>query len=369
MKTNIYRANLLKGIKVASRAVTTKAAMPILASLKIESDAGKLKLTGNNLELGIETSVDAVVLESGGFCVDARLFAEVIAKLPESEVNLSTAKNQLHIKCEKSEFKLPIKEDTSEFSSLPKVEETGNVEISELTMKDMIRQTIFCTSDNEAQKMMAGIHMEVKSNALTFCALDGHRIAQRKVDLAGSNSDCEMTIPGKSLAEVSKIMAGEADKKVRIAFNEKLACFFMEETKIITRLIEGKYFDVKRMMTLSGDIRITANRNDLISVIDRASLLIQETDKKPMIFKAKDRLYVELKSGLGSMKEELEIEKEGEDITIGLNHRFMMEALRAIDDENVTMCMINSKNPCVIKGENYIYIVLPITIKSNEAAA
>lgn len=360
---------LTNGINIVSKAVSTKTTMPILECILLKAEGGKLYLTANNLELGIETVVDATVLEEGQVAIEAKIFSDIVRKLPDSEIDLETTSDiRVDIRCEKSKFTIPCRTG-DEFSPLPQIEKEKSIRISQLTLKDIIRQTIFSISDNESTKMMTGECFEVTNNQLIVISLDGHRISRRKVDLSGENPDVKVVVPGKTLQELSKIINGGAEDMVDIYFSDRHLLFEYEDTRVVSRLIEGEYFRIANMMSMGHSLSVKANKRELMGIIDRASLLIQETDKKPIIVSVKNdnNLYVRLDTNLGSMKEEMEIEKEGDEIIIGFNPKFLMDALRVIDDDDVVIYMADSKNPCIIKDaeESYVYIILPININTD----
>ena len=233
-------------------------------------------------------------------------------------------------------------------------------------MRDIVRQTIFSVSDNENSRMMTGEHFEVKNNELTVTSLDGSRISMRKVALKGDNSDIDAIVPGRTLKDIIRIINGGADDSVDIYFTDSHMLFEFENTRVVSRLIEGEYFKIAHMLSMDTSLLVKANRSELMGCIDRASLLIQETDKKPIIVSVKNdnNLYIRLDTNMGSIKEEMEIEKDGKEIVIGFNPSFIMDALRVIDDDKVNIYMNDSKSPCLIKDneETFTYIILPINI-------
>ena len=360
---------LTSGINIVSKAVSTKTTMPILECILLKAEGGKLYLTANNLELGIETVIDATVLEEGQVALEAKLFSDIIRKLPDSEIDMETTSDiRVDIRCEKSKFTIPCRSG-DEFSPLPIIEKENSIRISQMALRDVIRQTIFSVSDNESTKMMTGEYFEVKDNQLIVISLDGHRISRRKINLAGENPDVKVVVPGKTLQELSKIINGDSEDMVDIFFSDRHLLFEFDDTRVVSRLIEGEYFKIANMMSMGHNLSVKANKKELMGIIDRASLLIQETDKKPIIVSVKndDNLYVRLDTNLGSMKEEMGIEKEGDEIIIGFNPKFLMDALRVIDDDDVCIYMMDSKNPCIIKDvdESYVYIILPININTD----
>ena len=238
-----------------------------------------------------------------------------------------------------------------------------------MTLRDVIRQTIFSISDNENTRLMTGECFEIKNNKLSVVSLDGHRISMRNIELKGENPDIKVVVPGKTLQEVSKILSGGIDDEVSIFFSDNHILFEFEDTRIVSRLIEGEYFKISQMLSIDHKIVVKANKRDLMAIIDRASIFIQETDKKPIVVSVKNdnNMYLRVDTNIGSLNEELEITKEGEEIIIGFNPKFIMDALRAIDDDTVNIYMYDSKSPCIIKDaeESYIYIILPININTS----
>lgn len=231
----------------------------------------------------------------------------------------------------------------------------------------MIRQTIFSIADNDNNKLMTGELFEIHDNEFKVVSLDGHRISIRNIELKDSYPDKKVVIPGKSLQEISKILSGETEDEVHIFFTGNHIVFEFDTTTIVSRLIEGEYFKINQMLSSDYETKFVINKRELLSCIDRATLLVKEGDKKPIIFTIRDgNMEIRINSQLGSMKEEIDIEKEGKDIIIGFNPKFLIDALRVIDDENVTIYMVNPKAPCFIRDEEqkYIYLILPVNFNS-----
>ena len=212
---------------------------------------------------------------------------------------------------------------------------------------------------------MTGELFEVEDNVLRVVSLDGHRISIRKIPLKNEFENIKVIIPGKTLNEISKILNGEASSIVKIYFTDKHALFEFDDTLVLTRLIEGEYYRIDQMLSSDYESKISINKNELARCIERASLLIRETDKKPIIIEANsDNLQLSTNTAIGSMKEDIAISLEGKDIIIGFNPKFLLDALRVIDDETVDIYLINAKSPCFIrdKEESYIYLILPVNI-------
>ena len=214
---------------------------------------------------------------------------------------------------------------------------------------------------------MTGELFEINGDEFKVVSLDGHRISIRKIHLKEEYNHIKVIVPGKTLNEISKILSGEVEDEVKIFFTNKHIVFEFDNTMVLSRLIEGEYYKIDQMLSSDYETKITVNKKEFLSCIDRATLLIKESEKKPIIININD-LNMELKinSAIGSMKEEIDIHKEGKDILIGFNPKFLMDALRVIDEEEVDIYLFNPKAPCFIKDkeETYIYLILPVNFNA-----
>lgn len=368
MKLICSKANLLKGVNIVSKAVPSKTTMSILECILIDASANEIKFTANDMELGIETKVEGNILQKGIIAIDAKVFSEIVRKLPDNDVTIESDNNyHISISCEKANFQISGKSG-EDFSYLPYIEKTDFISLSQFTLKEVIRQTIFSIADNDNNKLMTGELFEVHDNELKVVSLDGHRISIRKIELKENYPDRKVIVPGKSLQEVSKILSGETEDEVRIFFTGNHIVFEFDDTTVVSRLIEGEYFKINQMLSSDYETKFVINKKEFLNCIDRATLLVKEGDKKPIIFRiTNDNMEININSQLGSMKEDIDIEKEGRDILIGFNPKFLIDALRVIDDENVTIYMVNPKAPCYIRDEEqkYIYLILPVNFNSS----
>ncbi len=367
MKIICPKSNLVKGVSIVSKAVPSKTTMPILECILIDATTDIIKLTANDMELGIQTEIEGSIVEHGMIAIDAKIFSEIVRKLPDNEVVIETNSNlQTSIVCEKAKFDISGKPG-EEFSYLPVIEKLDSIEISQFTLKEVIRQTIFSIADTESNKLMTGELFEIKNNMLRVVSLDGHRISIRKIALKDNVNDKKLVVPGKTLMEVSKILSGEAESIVNISYTNNHIVFEFDNTIVVSRLIEGEYFKIDQMLSSDYDTKVRINKKELLSCIDRATLLVKEGDKKPIIINITDEMMeLKIKSQIGSMNEEIMINKEGKDLLIGFNPKFLIDALRVIDDEEVTLYLMNAKAPCFIKDENesYIYLILPVNFNA-----
>ncbi len=363
MKIICTKSELLKGINIVLKAVPSKTTMPVLECILVDASAGSIKFTGNDMELGIETKVNGVIEDRGIVALDAKLFSEIVRKLPDSEVTIeSDEKNNTVITCESARFQIMGK-DGDDFSALPMIEKNQPLMISQFTLKEIINQTIFSIAANDTNRIMTGELFEIKDNVFRVVSLDGHRISIRRSVLKEEYPDQKVIVPGKTLSEVSKILGGEADAMVEIYFTQNHIMFSFDDTVVVSRLIEGNYFRVDQMLSGDYETKVVINKREMLECIDRSTLLVREDDKKPIILDIKDgNMELKISSQIGSMNENISIEKEGRDIMIGFNPKFLIDALRAISDEQITIYYVNSKAPCFIRDENqsYVYLILPV---------
>ena len=357
------KSKLIEGMNIVMKAIPGKTTMMILECVVIEVKDNQIKLIANDLQLGIETLIDGEIKQEGSVAVGAKVFFEIIRKLPSDNVSITVDEEyHMNISCGKAKFNIMAKA-TDEFPYLPNIVKDKNVNISQFTLKDIIRQTVFSISDNENAKVMTAELFEIHDSELKVVSLDGHRISIRKVKLNQSYDDVSVIIPGKTLIEISKIINGGMDDEVSIFFTDKHVLFEFEDTIVLSRLIEGEYYKIDKMLSTDYETKVTVNKREMLECIDRSTLLLKESDKKPVIIDVQDDyMKFAMNSAIGSMDEDIDASKEGKDILIGFNPRFLMDALRVIDEDEITMYMINPKAPCFIRDqeETYIYLILPV---------
>ena len=363
MKLVFTKSNLNKAVGIVMKAVPTRTTMNILECILIDATTNEIKFTGNDMELGIESIVEGEIIEKGKIAIDAKLFSEIVRKLPDNDITLTTdSNNNALITCEKSKFNIAGKSG-DDFSYLPAIIKDKMITLSQFQLKEVINQTIFSIAINDNNKMMTGELFEVNEGTLKVVGLDGHRIAIRNIKLEGRSDDVRVVIPGKTLQEISKILNADAESFVNIYFTNNHVLFEFDQTHVVSRLIEGDYFKISQMLSNDYETKVSINKKEFLDSIDRANLLIREGDKKPIIINILNGLLqVNVNSAIGALNEDIDIDKEGKDIMIGFNPKFLMDALRVIDDENVTMYLVNHKSPCFIrdKEEKYIYLILPV---------
>uniref|UniRef100_UPI00405775FB DNA polymerase III subunit beta n=1 Tax=Agathobacter sp. TaxID=2021311 RepID=UPI00405775FB len=367
MKLICSKSNLLHGVNTVSKAVPTRTTMAILECILIDASTNEIKLVANDMELGIETRIEGDIIERGVIALDAKIFSEIVRKLPDNDVTIETdASFKTVISCEKAKFNI-IGKSGDDFSYLPYIEKNDSIAVSQFTLKEMIKQTIFSIADNDNNKLMTGELFEINENRLKVVSLDGHRISIRYIALKDNYPYKKVVVPGKTLQEINKIIPGNAEEEVMIYFTHNHVVFDFDATTVVSRLIEGEYFKIDQMLSSDYETRVRINKKELLSCIDRATLLVKEGDKKPIIMNITEgNMELRINSFIGSMNEDIDIEKEGKDILIGFNPKFFIDALRVIDEEEISLYMVNPKAPCFIKDDEgkFIYLILPVNFSN-----
>ena len=368
MKLICSKSNLLHGVNIVSKAVPTRTTMAILECILIDASANEIKFTANDMELGIETKIESEIAERGVIALDAKIFSEIVRKLPDSDVVIETdASFKTTITCEKAKFNI-VGKSGDDFSYIPYIERNEAITLSQFTLKEVIRQTIFSIADNDNNKLMTGELFEIEENHLKVVSLDGHRISIRNIELKNNYEHKKVVVPGKTLQEVSKILPGSAEEDVNMFLTDNHIVFEFDDTTVVSRLIEGEYFKIEQMLSSDYETKVKINKRELLDCIDRATLLVKEGDKKPIIMNVTDgNMELKINSFIGSMNEDIDIVKEGKDILIGFNPKFFIDALRVIDEEEVSLYMVNPKAPCFIKDDEgkFIYLILPVNFNAS----
>ena len=368
MKLICSKSNLLHGVNIVSKAVPTRTTMAILECILIDASANEIKLTANDMELGIETKIEGEIAERGVIALDAKIFSEIVRKLPDSDVVIETdASFKTTITCEKAKFNI-VGKSGDDFSYIPYIERNEAITLSQFTLKEVIRQTIFSIADNDNNKLMTGELFEIEENHLKVVSLDGHRISIRNIELKNNYEHKKVVVPGKTLQEVSKILPGSAEEDVNMFLTDNHIVFEFDDTTVVSRLIEGEYIKIEQMLSSDYETKVKINKRELLDCIDRATLLVKEGDKKPIIMNVTDgNMELKINSFIGSMNEDIDIVKDGKDILIGFNPKFFIDALRVIDEEEVSLYMVNPKAPCFIKDDEgkFIYLILPVNFNAS----
>ena len=364
MKIVCEKEKLLKGINSVINGVASKTTMPVLEGIYIKATKEGLTLIGSDIDVSIETKVEADVIQEGSIVIDSRIFSEIIRKLPNSEVKIEISENDLiQITCEKSVFNLVFM-NSSDYPSLPSINEDISVEVPQNLLKNMIKGTSFAIAQDETRPILQGILFEVKNRELNLVALDGYRLAVRN-ELLDVDNNIEVVIPGKTLNEVSKILEDNNDI-VKITFTNNHILFNINNTKIISRLLDGKFVNYVSLLPQEYKLLVNVKKQELQQGIERASLMAKDGNSNLIRLDVQeDILVITSNSQLGKVREEVNINLQGEGVQIAFNSRYLLDVLKNMEDDDVVIEMTSSVSPCVIKGRNSNsskYLVLPVRL-------
>ena len=370
MKIICEREKLLKAINAVVRGVPTRTTMPILEGIYLQTNNNELKLTTYDLELGIEYIIDAEIEEEGNTVVNATMFSEIIRRLPDSQIKIEVNENKLLvIECEGSLYKLSTM-NPDEFPELPKIDIENSLETEQVVLRNMIKKTIFAVSNEENRPIFTGCLFEINNNKLNIVAVDGFRMGWVSKVLEKNTEDFKAVIPGKTLNEVNKILTDSFDN-IRIGIAKNQGIFEMENCKIVTRLLDGEFFKYESAIPANWETRIRVNKNLLQSCLERVSLISSSTIEKKYPVKINidiGKITLSCTNQTGEAKEELYLETEGKNLEIGVNPKYFLDALKAIEDEEVYIEFGSDISPYIIKPiekleNDYIYMILPIRLK------
>ncbi|MBQ1351249.1 MAG: DNA polymerase III subunit beta [Oscillospiraceae bacterium] len=363
------KAVLLPAISTASKAVSTKSTIPALEGILIEANESLL-LTGYNLETGIQTICPALVEQPGTTVVNARLFGEILRRLPDDIVSFKMEGDLIHISCQASHFQInSISPD--DFPELPAVEQLHMLSIPEGTLKSMISETLFATSRDESKPIHTGSLFEVEENQLTLVAVDGYRLAIRReqVEIQGGETSFSFVVPGPALSEVEKI-ASDGENPVIISQGSRHVTFQIGDTTLLSRRLEGEFLNYKQAILNKHPITIIADAKTLLQSVDRVSLIINEKLKSPLRCTfGENSLFLKTATAIGVASDTCSVEGNGGGLEIGFNNRFLLDVLKAVPAETVRLKLNTNVSPCLIlpeaeEDDHFLYMVLPVRLKA-----
>ena len=370
MKFSCEKALLQAAISTTSRAVSPKSSIPALEGILLEAGSD-LRLTGYNLETGIRTIVPADIREEGTLVLGARLFGEIVRKLPDDIVTFQSENYMVNIKCGMSEFNI-LGTDPEEFPELPTVEYQNSLILPQSRLKAMISQTLFAVSDNESRPIHTGSLFAVDSEGLTIVSVDGYRLALRheSIDKKEGAETFSFVVPGAALSEVEKICS-DVDEPASVTQGARHVMFKVGDTMLVSRRLEGEFLAYRQAIPRNNTIHVEGDTRALLSSIDRVSLIISDKLKSPLrcVFDS-NLLKISTKTAIGDAYDECPLSGDGGGLEIGFNNKYLMDALKAAPADKVRLELTTGVSPCVIlptEGEeNFLYMVLPVRLKAGE---
>ncbi|MBR5303928.1 MAG: DNA polymerase III subunit beta [Candidatus Gastranaerophilales bacterium] len=368
MKFSCNQQTLTKALNIVSKAVTIRTTIPILKGILLKVDEnGVLTMSASDLDISIEKKVKVENSEAGEIVVLSKLFGDIIRKLPDGNITLEETNGKVNIKCSNSEFNI-VGLPADEFPNInPTDSDAEELVFNKDILKEMVKKTSFSASIDENKGAMTGVLVEMDENSLNMIAIDGFRMAITR-ELMKNKKKQNIIIPAKILNEISRIIT-ESDIEnddVTMLLSQKKAVFIMDGTKIVVRLLEGEFMNYKRIIPAESSTRVVLNKNDFLDSVERASLLAKVGKNNLIKLEITDNnIEITSESEEGNVKEEVIVTKEGNDLIIGFNSKYLIDVLKAVDDENVTMLFNTNVSPCLIKpvsGNYFEYLVLPVRI-------
>ena len=371
MKFTCEKALLQSAISISSRAVSPKSSITALEGILVNA-TDELRLTGYNLSTGIRTIVPADVTEPGTLVLSAHLFGDIIRRLADDVVSVSTENNMVNIKCGMSEFNI-MGSDPEDFPDLPLVEYEHTVELPRNVLRSMITQTLFAVSTNESRPIHTGSLFEVSEDkTLTVVSVDGYRLALRRetVEKITGKPNFSFVVPAAALSEVEQI-CGESEDTATIVVGSRHVMFKAGDTMLVARRLEGEFLAYRSAIPSEYKIIMVADKRQLLNTIDRVSLIITEKQKSPIrcLFES-DNMKIRVNTALGDASDECPMAGDGQELEIGFNNKYMMDALKAAPADNINLCMNSAISPCIITPadgkDNFLYMVLPVRLRAGQ---
>lgn len=368
MKFSCEKHLLQAACAVASRAAASKSPIPALEGLLIEArDA--VKLTGYDLKKGIYTRVEADVAEAGSIVVVARLFGEMIRRLPDGIVSVSADGDlNIQVKCGKSEFNFKGM-SPEDYPEIPAVDEVNNIALPQRILKSMINQTIFAVSDNDARPIYTGTLFEIEGDTLTLVSVDGYRLAKRSEKLDSAQMEnCSFVVPGSALSDIERICQ-DVDEEAAISVGARHISFSIGDTVVISRRLEGEFLNYRRSIPDTFKFTVQVERAELLSTIDRVALIVSEKNSSPVRMTFGDgSIHCLCVTPIGKAEDVCLCEGAGDELEIGFNDRYLTDALKAAGKDKLLLCLNTASSPCVIKAadgtEAFTYMILPVRLRA-----
>lgn len=363
MKFEINQKDLLKHINIAQKAISSRTTIQILEGILFEAKDNYLILTSTDLELSIETKIECLVEKEGKIVINSSMIGNIVRKLPDAPIKFNIVGDNIQIKCMNSEFNL-IGQDSSDYPPLPQKNNDKNLELDTNLLKNAIKETVFAASLDETRPALTGVLIELSGNEMNFVALDGFRIALSKHKMK-SDIDVKEIIPSRALVELQKIL--EEDEKIILNFVQNNIIFNLGDTLVYSRLLDGKFINYNDIITDEFNCKVEINKKDFQDSLERASLLAREEKANLVKIVISDgNLNITSNSEYGNVNENISCEKEGENIEIAFNAKYLLDGLKVLESEKCEILLTGSLNPCIIHPINedvdYTYLVLPVRL-------
>lgn len=368
MKLTCEKYTLQAAVAVASRAAASKSPIPALEGLLLEAGNG-LKVTGYDLKKGIYSSIEAEVSEAGSIVLDAKLFGEMVRRMPDGIVTIvSDEKGKTEVSCGKTEFSF-MGIDPDDYPELPSVDGLKSFTIDQNVIKSMINQSIFAVSDNDSRPVYTGSMFEIENGLLTLISVDGYRLALRREKIEGDEEHSEFIVPGAALSDLERICGTDADEKVKISVGGNHVSFTVGNTVIVTRRLEGDFLNYRKAVPENFKYEIKVNRTELLRAVDRVSLIVDEKTKNPVRIVFDDGIInCSCVTPIGKADDVCLCSGNGDGMEIGFNDKYIKDALKAAPADEIIVSLNTGSSPCVMSpadgSDGFKYMILPIRLRA-----
>lgn len=367
MKFTSTKENLLAGINTVQKAISTKGAVPVLTGIYIKAENNQMTFSATDLELGITCVQPVQVIEEGHAVIPAHFFAEIVRRLPNTNLIFSYDNENVSTKIEYDQAETNIKcWRGEEFPGISILDDGHMITINPAVFKSLVKQTSFCANMNDPRPIFTGVLLEVKGNNLTMVGTDSHRLAVKmcKIDNL-TNEDFTIIVPVKSLNEISRILKDDSEDVLTIRCNNRVINFECNGIRLSSRLVDGTFPNYRQVIPEDYNLLIKAKKKQLQESIERASLFVPERDGSSVLhFKISDgNLNVVSKSEYGTVNENINIYTEGDELSILFNAKYLLDAFKTMDFDDLDIKMGGSLSPAVFRplnDESYLYLLLPL---------
>ena len=370
MKFTCEKYLLSLAVSTAGRAAASKSPIPALEGLLVEAGAN-VRVTGYDLKKGIYTTFEADVSVPGSVVLNARLFGDIVRKLPDGIVTVSSDEyNAVNIICGNADYNI-AGTSPEDYPELPSMDHTSRLEIRQDIFSQMISQTSFAISTNESRPAYTGALLEAEDGVLNMVAVDGYRLALRREKLESADVDAlRFIVPGSTLSDLEKICQS-ADENVIVNVGSKHVSFNLGDTVVISRRLEGEFLNYKKTVPFDFPIKVKASRTDLIRCADRVSLIIDDRSKNPLrCCFGENSLSITCSTPLGRAEDVCPTEGSGDNLIIGFNNSYLLDALKAAPADTLQINLGSGSSPCVITAadgtESFLYMILPVRLRVSD---
>lgn len=366
MKFSCEKYLLQNACTTAARAAASKSPIPALEGLLIQA-RDRITVTGYDLKKGIYTGLEADISEQGSVVVGARLFGEMMRRLPDGIVTISAdVNNNVQVKCGKSEFNF-MGISPEDYPEMPVVDGVNNIALPQKILASMINQTIFAVADNDVRPIYTGTLFDIEGDELTMVSVDGYRLAKRQEKLESAQMEnCSFVVPGTALSDIERI-CGDDEELVKISVGAKHISFSIGGTVVLTRRLEGEFLNYKKSIPDSFKYIVKVDRNEFMATIDRVSLIVSERNSSPVRMSFNDSAIECLCiTPIGRADDVCGCDGSGEGLQIGFNDRYLKDALKAAGKDELNVCLNSASSPCIITAadgtNNFTYMILPVRL-------